>query len=73
MYLVQSGWVQIFLLVVGWVGSVRSWVGLDGVTQNGPVTNCAIRSSGSVRVGLILSSGSVRFDRLIVRIQFKFG
>ena len=61
---------QIFLLVVGWVGSVRSWVGLDGVTQ---VSNCAIRSSGSVRVGLILSSGSVRFDRLIVRIQFKFG
>jgi len=26
----------------GWVGSVSWWVGLDQVTQNGPMDNCEL-------------------------------
>ena len=34
------GWVQIFPLVVGWVGLGQSADGLGWVTRNGPMDNC---------------------------------
>ena len=43
--LVVLGWVQIFPLVVGWVGSISWRVGLDRVTQNGPVDNSGCASA----------------------------
>ena len=43
------GWVGLgpnFSLVVGWVGSVSWWVGLDRVTQSGPMDN-SVASPGN--------------------------
>ena len=46
-YWVESGWVQIFSLVVGWVGLRQSADGLGRVTQNGPVDDSGINTSVS--------------------------
>ena len=49
--LVVLGWVQIFPLLVGWVGSVSWWVGLDWVTpQNGPMDNSGLTARSKFNV-----------------------